>query len=129
MLAVDTNVVVRYLTGDHPEQAAKARALIDDADIFVTTSVLLETEWVLRRGYGYSAAEIGRALRAFTSLPHVTLESPTQVSRALVWLDFGIDFAGALHAASADRCDAFITFDRRLGARARRVEGLNVRLL
>jgi predicted nucleic acid-binding protein len=129
MLAVDTNLIVRYLTGDHPEQAAKARALIDHSDIFIAMSVLLETEWVLRRGYGYSSAEIGRALHAFTALPQITLESPREITKALSWLDFGIEFADALHVASSDRCDAFVTFDKRLGARARRVDGMNVRIL
>jgi predicted nucleic acid-binding protein len=33
MLAIDTNVVVRYLAGDHPEALRKARALIDSEDI------------------------------------------------------------------------------------------------
>ena len=40
MLAIDTNIVVRYLTGDHPEQSPKARALIDSEDVFVCTTVL-----------------------------------------------------------------------------------------
>jgi predicted nucleic acid-binding protein len=34
MLAIDTNIVVRYLAGDHPEQSRKARARIDSEDIF-----------------------------------------------------------------------------------------------
>jgi len=51
VLAVDTNIVVGYLTGDHPEQFAKARALIDGEDIFLCTTVLLETGWALGRGY------------------------------------------------------------------------------
>ena len=48
MLAIDTNLVVRYLTGDHPKQAAQARALIDANQVFVPTTVLLETERVSR---------------------------------------------------------------------------------
>ena len=53
MLAVDTNVIVRYLTGDDAEQFAKASALIRSEDVYVCTTVLLETEWVLRRGYRF----------------------------------------------------------------------------
>ena len=45
MLAIDTNLIVRYLTGDHPRQSAKAKALIDGNDVFVCTTVLLEAEW------------------------------------------------------------------------------------
>ena len=51
MLAFDTNIIVRYLTGDHPQQSRKAKALIDSEHIFVCTTVLLETEWVLRSVY------------------------------------------------------------------------------
>ena len=43
MLAVDTNVIVRYLTGDDAEQFAKASAFIRDEDVYVCTTVLLET--------------------------------------------------------------------------------------
>jgi predicted nucleic acid-binding protein len=42
MLAIDTNLIVRYLTGDHPRQSAKAKALIDGNDVFVCTTVLLD---------------------------------------------------------------------------------------
>jgi predicted nucleic-acid-binding protein len=45
MLAVDTNLVVRYLTLDHREQSPLAKALIDGNEFWVATTVLLETEW------------------------------------------------------------------------------------
>ena len=76
MLVIDTNLIVRYLTGDHPEQSPKARALIDREDVFVCTTVLLETEWVLHSAYGYTPSQIGTALTAFAGLPQVTLEMP-----------------------------------------------------
>ena len=65
MLAIDTNVIVRYLTGDHPKQSARARAVIDGEDVFVATTVLLETEWVLRSAYAFDPAQVCKALRAF----------------------------------------------------------------
>ncbi len=49
MLAIDTNVIVRYLVADDREQARRARELIDGGRVFIATTVLLETEWVLRR--------------------------------------------------------------------------------
>ena len=57
MDAIDTNVIVRYLTGDHPRQSAKARSLIETRPVHVATTVLLETEWVLRhaRPHGSSS--------------------------------------------------------------------------
>lgn len=52
MRAVDTNVVVRCLTGDNSDQAARARAAIGEGDISVGKAVLLESKWVLRRNFG-----------------------------------------------------------------------------
>ncbi len=127
MLAVDTNVVVRYLTGDHPEQFANAKALIDGEDLFVCTTVLLETEWVLRSVYGYRPAQLARALRAFAGLPRITLEDPVLAAKALDWMAGGMDFADALHLAKAEGCEAFISFDQRFAAAANAVSEVKVR--
>jgi len=111
MLAVDTNVIVRYLTNDHPEQSPRARALIDGHDIRVATTVLLETEWVLRSVYRYTPVQIAGALRQFAGLPRVELESPAVVAQALDWAQQGMDFADALHLGASGDCEAFVTFD------------------
>ena len=68
MQALDTNVIVRFLTGDDPKQAARARALIGHAPVFVARAVLLEVEWVLRGVYERPAAQIIPALRAVAGL-------------------------------------------------------------
>jgi predicted nucleic acid-binding protein len=127
MLAVDTNVIVRYLTGDHPRQSIKARALIDSEDIFVCTTVLLETEWVLRSVYGFAPAQVCKALRAFAGLTRVSLEDPALAASALDRVDGGMDFADALHLGRADACNAFVTFDERLTRTARTAGVKNVR--
>jgi predicted nucleic-acid-binding protein len=113
MRAVDTNVVVRYLTGDDPGQAARARAVIDAGDVFVSTTVLLESEWVLRSVYGLSRTEVAAALRAFAGLPGLSVESPAVLSEALDHAERGMDFADALHLGAAARCEALLTFDLR----------------
>jgi predicted nucleic acid-binding protein len=127
MLAVDTNVVVRFLTRDHPEQAATAKRLIDDNDVLVSTTVLLESEWVLRSRYGFRRPETVAALRSFAGMPRVTLENPVLAARALDWTAQGMDFADALHLARAQQCEAFVSFDRRLAAAGRRVGSIPVR--
>lgn len=126
MRAIDTNVLVRFLTGDDPAQGAKARRLIEAGDIFVATSVLLETEWVLRSGYGFETARIVQALRDFAGLPGVSLEDPLLAARALEWAGQGIDFADALHLGRAEGCEAFVSFDRRLAKAAARVADIRV---
>lgn len=118
MRAIDTNIIVRFLTGDDPAQAAKARQLVEGGDIFVPTSVLLETEWVLRSGYGFAAGRLVRALRDFAGLPGVTLEDPGLAARALDWAEQGLDFADALHLGASQGCTAFLSFDRRLAKAA-----------
>ena len=127
MLAIDTNLIVRYLVGDDREQAAKARLLIDHNDVFVGTTVVLETEWVLRRLYGLSPDECAKGLAAFAGLPHVTVDDAVSVGKALEWTRHGMDFADSLHLATAEGCDAFITFDQEFARAANRLGGIKVR--
>lgn len=127
MLAIDTNLIVRYLVGDHPAQAARARRLIDNNDVFVCTMVLLETEWVLRSVYGFSAEQCAKGLTDFAGLPRVTLEDVASAAKALAWMHRNIDFADGVHLAKAENCDAFISFDRDFAKSANALGGIKVR--
>ena len=69
MRAVDANVVVRYLTNDDAEQAARARRLLERETTFVPITVLLEAEWMLRAVYNLPAEKVIAALRGFAGLP------------------------------------------------------------
>jgi predicted nucleic-acid-binding protein len=112
MRAVDTNVIVRYLTRDDPRQSPRAKAVIDAGDVFVSTTVLLETEWVLRSLYDSPPARIVAVLRELAGLPGIVLEEPSVAAQALIWFEGGLDFADALHLAKSPHCEAMITFDR-----------------
>ena len=114
MRAIDTNLVVRFLMNDDPIQAKKARTTVGGGKVFISTTVLLETEWVLRRGYGMKPADLRLALRRLAGLRAVRLEDPELVAQALDRLDEGMDFADALHLGRAANCEAFITFDKAL---------------
>lgn len=129
MLAVDTNVVVRYLTDDDPAQSQIARRIVGDNAIRVPDTVMLETEWVLRSLYGYSQARIHSGLAAFVALDNVGVESPLRIANALDWFAQGMDFADALHLATSDDCDAFATFDRKLAAAAKKAKAGKVKAL
>jgi predicted nucleic-acid-binding protein len=124
--AIDTNVLVRFLTGDDPTQAARARRLIEEGDIFVATTVLLEAEWVLRSGYEFAPKEIVEALRGFAGLRGVTLEDAPLIARALDWAEQGLDFADALHLGRARDCTSFMSFDRKLAKAAARLADMKV---
>lgn len=127
MLAIDTNVIVRYLTGDHPEQSPRARAMIEANPVHMPATVLLETGWVLGSVYGHGRAEVARALRAFAGLPTVSLERPETAARALDWLEGGMDFADAMHLAAGEGCAALASFDAALARVSRRLGALPVR--
>jgi predicted nucleic-acid-binding protein len=119
MIGIDTNLVVRYLAGDHPDQSRRARAIIDGEAVFVPVTVVLEADWVLRSAYGYSASDVTRALRAFAGLPTVSIEDAAAVAAALELATAGMDFADALHLSRSGHCEAFATFDRWLAKAAR----------
>lgn len=129
MLAVDTNVVVRFLAKDDAKQSAQAGELIRDNLIWIPKSVLLEAEWVLRSVYSYSPGWIVSGLRGLSGLPQVVIEDSGEVAQALDWFASGMDFADALHLASAVGADRFVTFDKKLAATARRVGAGRVVLL
>jgi predicted nucleic-acid-binding protein len=118
MIALDTNVIVRFLTRDDRSQAQRAVELIESNRVYVSKTVLLETEWVLRYTYRYPSTAINSALQAFAGLSEVELEEPHTVRAALDWHAKGMDFADALHLASAPAATRFVTFDRRLAKKA-----------
>jgi predicted nucleic-acid-binding protein len=113
MLAIDANIIVRLLTNDERAEAARAKTLFAENEVFVATTVLLETEWVLRGAYSQAKGDVIAALRAFAGLATVKLEEPARVEMALTLAAGGMDFADALHLSGADGCEAFVTFDRR----------------
>jgi predicted nucleic-acid-binding protein len=127
MLAIDTNVIVRYLVADDRDQAQQAKGLIDATRVFVAWTVLLETEWVLRRAYGQAAFKVLAALKGFIGLDTVTVEDETLIVQAFSWAEQGMDFAAALHLARASHCEAFVSFDRDLAKAARKVKAPDVR--
>jgi len=121
VIAVDTNVVVRLLTQDHPAQAARAVEIFRSGRVFIPKSVLLETEWVLRYSYELGSDAILRALRGVLGLPNVSVEDPVTTVTAMALFEQGLEFADALHVASSSPADRFVTFDARLVKRAKDV--------
>ena len=119
MIALDTNVVVRFVVNDDHEQAQRARRLVAAAPVLLTTTVVLETEWVLRTVYGIDRSEVHKSLIAFCGLANVTLSEPRLVMGGLKLFGLGLDLADALHLVGSDRAERFASFDRDL----RRIAG------
>lgn len=120
MIAVDTNVLVRFYLNDDEEQAAIATRLLTNEDVFVPKTVLLELEWVLRGVAKVSPSAIARSLAHLLSLPNVRIEDEQNVRVALKAFTQGTDFADALHLTACAGVDRFATFDARLIKRAPR---------
>ena len=85
----------------------------------MSTTVLLECEWVLRSVYGLSGEDVAAALKAFSGLPGVTVDSPYLLREALDRAEKGMDFADALHLGAAAHCQTMLTFDRSFIRKAR----------
>lgn len=126
MIAVDTNVVVRLLTRDDEGQYQAAYLLFEREQIFIPSTVVLETEWVLRFAYQYGSVQIVQTLRSLFGLPNVELERPAQVAEALDWYVQGLDFADALHLTASKETAGFSTFDKKLIAKSRELLELPV---
>ena len=120
MIAVDTNVLVRLLTGDNPGQAAAARAAFALGPVWVSKTVLLETAWVLRSLYGFEEDAIRGAFLKLFGLSNVQVEDSAAVSKAVQLSAQGIELADALHLFSRPAGSTFVSFDRALVRRARR---------
>jgi predicted nucleic-acid-binding protein len=85
---IDTNLVLRYLTGVPEDQHRLAQALIDgDTTLFITDVVLLETAHALRTQYGASREEIVDALVGFVRKENIhvhTLDRDTVIEALLL---------------------------------------------
>jgi len=128
VLAIDTNIVVRFLTRDHEGLAQRALEILANNDVFAPVTVILEAEWVLRDAYELPRDDVIGALRRFCGLRRVTIGAADAVGRALNDAERGFGFADALHAALSEHCEAFATFDKRLANMARRTGRADVRL-
>ena len=126
MIAVDTNLVVRILTNDDPNQARRAVKILKSDDIFIPKTVLLETEWVLRHAYEIKRSKIIFGFQKLIGLPNLRVENPDSVYQAISWYENKLDFADALHLASSKKCASFATFDSSLIKKAQQISSMEM---
>lgn len=111
MIAIDTNVLVRFVVDDDHEQADRAEALLRANQVLIPRTVLLESEWVLRSRYRCGREAIGALLEMLLSTENLVVEAADQVEQALRWYRLGADFADALHLAACGTATMH-TFDK-----------------
>ena len=122
MIALDTNVLVRFLVRDDPAQARKAKALVDrlterEERAYVSDIVLCELVWILTRSYRFDRTQVAAAVDGLARAKQLRFDSVDNVLRALSAFEHGKgDFADYLvreHARAAE-CEKVVTFDEKL---------------
>jgi predicted nucleic-acid-binding protein len=119
-VVIDTNVLVRFIARDDADQHARAAHLLARSGCRLLDTVLLETEWVLRKIYKYSREQIAVAFEIIGGIEGVTAESPERLTGAITAYRAGMDFADAFHIAGAKDAHAFASFDIDLIKKAQR---------
>jgi predicted nucleic-acid-binding protein len=122
VIAVDTNVLARFLVADDEAQAAAATAAFAAADrqrvsLFVSQIVLCELVWVLARAYRQSRPAIVGVLESLLRSRGLEVEGRDEVGRAVVAFASGKgDFADYLvrERSRAAGCESVLTFDAAL---------------
>jgi predicted nucleic acid-binding protein len=101
---LDTNIIIRHLTGDPPAQAKRATAFLAAAtELLLTDVVIAETVYVLESFYEQPRATVARLLRAVLAHPPITVLDEPLLLRALeVYEVDRLDFAEAYLVACAE---------------------------
>jgi predicted nucleic-acid-binding protein len=125
MIGLDTNVIVRFLTHDDPQQTAAARRLMHslspDAPGFVSLIVVAELGWVLQTSYGFTRKEIEQVMENLLDSSALVVEQTDLVWQALRIFKAGrACFADCLieSCGRAAECDNTVTFDKNAAAGA-----------
>jgi predicted nucleic-acid-binding protein len=124
MIGIDTNVLVRYLVQDDPEQASKATRFITNECSpedpgFINLIVMCELVWMLETAYGYARESVALALDKILHTAQFKIEEPQEVWSSFRSYGEGADFADSLIAAVNRRfgCQRTVTFDRKAASR------------
>jgi len=114
--SLDTNVVLRYLLDDIPEQTLKSKTIITSSDCYVTDVVVTETIFVLERVVGMDRSDIVKLVEKLLSLPNLIYND--------YFLDQVIDLYGIKQTLSFVDCyaaveskiykNSLVTFDKQL---------------
>ena len=125
MTGIDTNVLVRYLVQDDPEQARKATRFITNECSpenpgLINRIVLCELVWVLETAYGYARENVALALEKILRTAQFTIEDHQEAWSSFREYQGGADFADSFIATVNRRqgCERTVTFDRKAGRRS-----------
>ncbi len=113
---LDTNVVIRHLTGEPPEQAARASAVLaEPGPLLLADLILAECVYVLESFYEVAPSRVADLMRSALALPSIVAVDSQILLRALeVYEDDRLDFAEAYLVAQAEASGVteIVSFDR-----------------
>ncbi len=113
---LDTNVLIRHLTGDPPAQARRASAFLATADeLLLPDLIVAEVVYVLESFYEVERARVAELVRAVIGFPAIVVVDVAVLLRALEVYELErIDFAEAYLVASAEASGVGViaSFDR-----------------
>jgi predicted nucleic-acid-binding protein len=119
MIGLDTNVLVRYVTGDDAAQSAAAvrimHSLASDHQGFVSLLVMAEMVWVLESAYDFDKAEILQVLEPLLQSKELVIERSDIVWQSLrCFSSSNADFADCLieRSGHAAGCAHTLTYDK-----------------
>ena len=116
MISLDTNVLVRYLVADDPDQAERAHAVIRQArsagrKVYLSQIALCELVWVLAGAYKAAKKDILYALNLLSDNPDFVCDDPYRVRRAIDRYAAGTaDFSDYLLAEACADAGALVTY-------------------
>jgi predicted nucleic-acid-binding protein len=129
-MIADTNVLLRFVLGDDPEQYKLALDTMEKSEgVVVTNHAICEMAWVLRSRYGVPRSAIAATIRGLLDTRKVVLDSAA-VNAGLTTLDSGADFADGVIAYEGRWLggETFVSFDKKAVAAIAK-QGMKAELL
>ncbi|MBI4755446.1 MAG: type II toxin-antitoxin system VapC family toxin [Betaproteobacteria bacterium] len=121
MPGLDTNVLVRWLVADDPDQSIRVQNLFESSrtsglPLFVPATVMLELEWVLRSRYRFDKRAVMRVFNALLETQELEFQAEAAMERALhLYRQGNAEFADCLHAGLCGAADKtpLLSFDEK----------------
>ena len=119
MISVDTNVILRFLTGQPAAQFEAAKALFEKGDLFISSPAVFEVFFTLTGSVlGFSDGDAFDALDALFALNGIQVQDRTHFEAAIRLARRGVPFKDACILAFSSEADEVATFDRQFIKRA-----------
>lgn len=117
MIAVDTNVLARWVLRDDETQFKAAEELLSKP-FWLSWTVVLELGWLLCSYAELKRGQISDVFEAILALPAIHLDRPANLRWALTRFRTSGDFGDLIHIASTGNVEAFVSFEKKLARNA-----------